>query len=137
MVKGLLLLREYYKNEYKKALQDKIEKQKKTFQQRQAYLEEEAKLSQELEVIKCNVQVISKRLPPVLCIFPLEINIKQKTSDEGKIIALQQEVRHKVSHKLPRSFVLNDSQFKSGIQTDLNKVSIKIGYGDCYKMKNE
>ena len=33
-----------------------------------------------------NVQVISKRLPPVLCIFPLEINIKQKTSDEGKII---------------------------------------------------
>ena len=80
-----------------------------------------------------NVQVISKRLPPVLCIFPLEINIKQKTRrDEGKIIALQQEVRHKVSHKLPRSFVLNDSQFKSGIQTDLNKVSIKMGYGDCY-----
>lgn len=70
-----------------------------------------------------NVQVISKRLPPVLCIFP---------SDEGKIIVLQQEGRHKVSHKLPRSFVLNDSQFKSGIQTDLNKVSIKIGYGDCY-----
>ena len=99
MIKGLLLLREYYKTEYKKALQDKIEKQKKTFQQRQAYLEEEAKLSQELEVIKCNVQVISKRLPPVLCIFPLEINIKQKTRrDEGKIIALQQEVRHKVSH---------------------------------------
>ena len=137
MIKGLLLLREYYKTEYKKALQDKIEKQKKTFQQRQAYLEEEAKLSQELEVIKCNVQVISKRLPPVLCIFPLEINIKQKTSDEGKIIALQQEVRHKVSHKLPRSFVLNDSQFKSGIQTDLNKVSIKIGYGYCYKLENE
>ncbi|CAH3032775.1 unnamed protein product [Porites lobata] len=82
LIKGLLLLREYYKTEYKKALQDKIEKQKKTFQQRQAYLEEEAKLSQELE----------------------------------------QEVRHKVSHKLPRSFVLNDSQFKSGIQTDLNKI---------------
>lgn len=86
MIKGLLLLREYYKTEYKKALQDKIEKQKKTFQQRQAYLEEEAKLSQELEVIKCNVQVISKRLPPVLCIFPLEINIKRKTSDEGKLL---------------------------------------------------
>lgn len=51
LIKGLLLLREYYKTEYKKALQDKIEKQKKTFQQRQAYLEEEAKLSQELEVM--------------------------------------------------------------------------------------
>lgn len=75
-----------------------------------------------------NVQVISKRLPPVLCIFPLEI----KTSDEGEIIVLQQKGRHKVSHKLPRSFVLNESQFKSGIQTDLNKVSIKMGYGDCY-----
>ena len=84
-----------------------------------------------------NVQVISKRLPPVLCIFPLEINIKQKTSDEGKIIVLQQEGRHKVSHKLPRSFVLNDSQFKSGIQTDLNKVSIKIGFMVIAIIKNE
>ena len=51
MIKGLLLLREYYKTEYKKALQDKIEKQKKTFQQRQAYLDKEAKWSQELEVM--------------------------------------------------------------------------------------
>lgn len=46
------MLRDYYKAEYKKALQDKVERQRKTMQQQQQKLEEQLKLSWQLEVIK-------------------------------------------------------------------------------------
>jgi len=52
LIKGLIMLRDYYKAEYKKALQDKVERQRKTMQQQQQKLEEQMKLSQQLEVMK-------------------------------------------------------------------------------------
>lgn len=44
------MLRDYYKAEYKKALQEKVEHQRKIIQERQNKLEEQAKISQEHEV---------------------------------------------------------------------------------------
>jgi len=42
------------------------------------------------------------------------------------IITFQQELQHKVSHKLPKSILINDSQFQDGLQTDYYKVSSNI-----------
>ena len=39
------------------------------------------------------------------------------------IITFQQELQHKVSHNLPKSILINDSQFRDGLQTDYYKVS--------------
>lgn len=50
LVQGLLMLRDYYKAEYKKALHEKVEHQRRTIQQRQSKLEEQVKTSQEHEV---------------------------------------------------------------------------------------
>ena len=50
LVQGLMLLRDYYKAEYKKALQDKVDHQRKTLQQRQRKLEEETRMSEQHQV---------------------------------------------------------------------------------------
>lgn len=82
LVQGLLLLRDYYKAEYKKALQDKVNHQRRNLQQRQTKLEEET-----------------------------------------RVLALhEQEMKHKVVHKLPKSIVVNDMQFRDGLQTDYYKI---------------
>ena len=44
------MLRDYYKAEYKKALHEKVEHQRRTIQQRQSKLDEQVKTSQEHEV---------------------------------------------------------------------------------------
>lgn len=44
LVQGLLLLRDYYKAEYKKALQDKVNHQRKDLQQRERKLEQETRV---------------------------------------------------------------------------------------------
>ncbi|KAJ7388443.1 hypothetical protein OS493_037605 [Desmophyllum pertusum] len=82
LVQGLLLLRDYYKAEYKKALQDKVDHQRRNLQQRQSKLEEETKMSEQD----------------------------------------QQEMEHKICRKLPKSILVNDVQFKNGLQTDYYKI---------------
>lgn len=82
LVQGLLLLRDYYKAEYKKALQDKVVQQRRSQQQRQVKHEEETKASEEH----------------------------------------QEEIHHKFVCKLPKSIVINDVQFKKGLQTDFYKM---------------
>ncbi|KAL9969156.1 hypothetical protein ACROYT_G021333 [Oculina patagonica] len=82
MVQGLLLLRDYIKAEYKKALQDKVDHQRRNLQQRQSKIDEETRLSEQH----------------------------------------QQEMQHKVVHKLPKSVLVNDIQFKNGLQTDYYKI---------------
>lgn len=89
LIKSLLLLRDYYKAEYKKALQDKIEHQKKTFQQRQVKMEEELKFSQELE------QEIRHKIPHRLP-KSVVINDNLRTgiqTDYNKIISLENKLK--------------------------------------------
>ena len=45
------MLRDYYKAEYKKALKDKVEQQRKAMQKQQQKLKEQAKISQQNEVM--------------------------------------------------------------------------------------
>lgn len=62
MVQGLLLLRDYYKAEYKKALQDKVVQQRRSQQQRQVKHEEETKASEEHQVCKIHVHPCTANL---------------------------------------------------------------------------
>lgn len=50
LVQGLLLLRDYYKAEYKKALQDKVDQQRKSQQQRKLKHDEEIKAAEHQQV---------------------------------------------------------------------------------------
>ena len=65
MVQGLLLLRDYYKAEYKKALQDKVNHQRKDLQQRERKLEQETRVLAQHHVCSCML---------VTCIYSLRTN---------------------------------------------------------------
>ena len=60
------MLRDYYKAEYKKALQEKVEHQRKNIQERQNKLEEQAKISQEHEVCSSHFKLTKDTCPSLI-----------------------------------------------------------------------
>ena len=129
------MLREYYKAEYKKALQEKVEHQRKTIQQRQSKLEEQVKMSQEHEVCTYNiVHLIEDSKLVTYCDSHLQAFKHFNDINNTKTCSLQEEMRHKVPHRLPRSMLVNDSQFKDGLSSEYYKVSPSICKLYCKKL---
>lgn len=91
LVQGLLMLRDYYKAEYKKALQEKVEHQRKIIQERQNKLEEQAKISQEHE---------EKMRHKVTCKLPRSVLVSDSQFRDGlqtgyyKIISLENKLKN-------------------------------------------
>lgn len=91
LIKGLIMLRDYYKAEYKRALQDKVERQRKIMQQQQHKLEEQMKLSQQLEKLKHHK--VPHRLPRSILINDKQPRDNSRQTDYYKIISLENKLK--------------------------------------------
>lgn len=90
LVQGLLLLRDYYKAEYKKALQDKVNHQRKDLQQRERKLEQETRvLAQHHQEMKHKVV---HKLPKSIVVNDTQLRDGLQT-DYYKIISVENQLK--------------------------------------------
>lgn len=90
LVQGLLLLRDYYKAEYKKALQDKVDQQRKSQQQRKLKHDEEIKAAEHQQE-EMQHKVVRK-LPRSIVINDVQFN-KGLQTDFYKMISLENQMK--------------------------------------------
>lgn len=90
LVQGLLLLRDYYKAEYKKALQDKVDQQRRSQQLRKLKCEEEMKAAEHQQEVMQHKVV--RKLPRSIVINDVQFN-KGLQTDFYKMISLENQMK--------------------------------------------
>ncbi|XP_068698961.1 DNA ligase 1-like [Montipora capricornis] len=91
LIQGLLMLRDYYKAEYKKALKDKVEQQRKAMQKQQQKLKEQAKISEQNEKEKCHK--VPHKLPRSVLISDRQVRDSLMQTDYYKIINFENKLK--------------------------------------------